>query len=159
MLAELCDRPLIEKTRYEVEHAGRIWHVDEFAGENAGLVIAEIELDHPEAMPALPPWLGAGSRTTSASGTQAWWIDPSPLPATSHGDALSSHGAARRSPTMESLAKFRANVLVGRLDRQPRPPEIAMGTCRRASTRRPPKSSGSSGAMDPTDLYSARLAR
>jgi CYTH domain-containing protein len=54
----LCHRPLIEKTRYEVSHAGLVWHVDEFHGDNAGLVLAEVELDHPEQSVDYPPWLG-----------------------------------------------------------------------------------------------------
>jgi adenylate cyclase len=55
---KLCRRPLIEKTRYEVSHAGLVWHVDEFEGDNAGLVLAEVELDHPDQPVARPPWLG-----------------------------------------------------------------------------------------------------
>jgi adenylate cyclase len=58
MLASLCRRPLIEKTRHEVAHAGHLWHVDEFGGDNAGLVLAEVELDHPGQEVALPPWAG-----------------------------------------------------------------------------------------------------
>jgi adenylate cyclase len=59
MLAGLCRRPLIEKTRHEVVHAGHLWQVDEFAGENAGLVLAEVELADPAEEVALPPWVGA----------------------------------------------------------------------------------------------------
>ncbi|QRM32546.1 CYTH domain-containing protein [Microvirga sp. VF16] len=55
---KLCHRPLIEKTRYEVPHAGLVWHVDEFAGDNAGLVLAEVGLDHPEQPIERPAWLG-----------------------------------------------------------------------------------------------------
>ncbi len=57
-MLQLCRRPLIEKTRYEVVHEGVVWHVDEFAGQNAGLVIAEVELDHPHQPVALPAWVG-----------------------------------------------------------------------------------------------------
>lgn len=59
LLQSLCRWPLIEKTRHEVIHAGRVWHVDEFGGRNAGLVLAEVELEHPAADVALPPWIGA----------------------------------------------------------------------------------------------------
>ena len=45
MLETLCERPLIEKTRTRIAHAGRIWEVDEFSGENEGLVVAEVELE------------------------------------------------------------------------------------------------------------------
>ncbi len=55
---KLCRRPLIEKTRYEVLHDGVVWHVDEFAGRNAGLVIAEVELRHPHQRITLPAWVG-----------------------------------------------------------------------------------------------------
>ena len=58
MLKELCRRPLIEKTRHEVVHAGHLWEVDEFAADNAGLVTAEVELDHPNEPVELPPWVG-----------------------------------------------------------------------------------------------------
>ena len=59
MLATLCDQPLIEKVRFEVSYGGRLWHVDEFAAENAGLVLAEVELADAADAVALPPWVGA----------------------------------------------------------------------------------------------------
>ncbi len=58
ILDTLCLRPLIEKTRYYVEHGGHIWEVDEFCGDNAGLVVAEIEVDDEQEAFARPPWLG-----------------------------------------------------------------------------------------------------
>lgn len=58
-LLELCVAPLVEKTRYRVPFAGRTWEVDVFAGANRGLALAEVELDAPGAVVALPPWLGA----------------------------------------------------------------------------------------------------
>jgi CYTH domain-containing protein len=58
MLDELCARPLIEKTRYEVSVEGRPWVVDVFAGDNAGLVLAEVELNAVGEAVALPPWAG-----------------------------------------------------------------------------------------------------
>ncbi len=45
MLDGLCERPLIEKTRRKIEHDGLIWEIDEFFGENAGLILAEVELE------------------------------------------------------------------------------------------------------------------
>lgn len=57
-LLKLCHHPLIEKVRHEISHAGMVWHVDEFAGENAGLVLAEIELCHPDQTVMLPAWVG-----------------------------------------------------------------------------------------------------
>lgn len=59
MLDNLCERPLIEKTRYRVEHAGLVWEIDEFSGDNAGLIIAEIELDSEDQQLLLPDWVGA----------------------------------------------------------------------------------------------------
>ena len=44
MLDTLCLKPIIEKVRYTIEHAGLLWEIDEFEGENAGLIIAEVEL-------------------------------------------------------------------------------------------------------------------
>jgi adenylate cyclase len=58
MLDNLCERPLIEKTRYRVEHQGLTWEVDEFDGDNAGLVIAEVELDEEDQLISLPDWVG-----------------------------------------------------------------------------------------------------
>lgn len=58
MLAELSEGRLVEKTRYKVEHGGRIWEIDAFAGANAGLVLAEVELERAHAPLALPPWAG-----------------------------------------------------------------------------------------------------
>ncbi|MFG1297756.1 MULTISPECIES: CYTH domain-containing protein [Xanthobacter] len=58
MLDDLCARPLIEKTRYSIVHAGKLWTVDVFGADNAGLVVAEVELEHPEEKVALPPWVG-----------------------------------------------------------------------------------------------------
>jgi adenylate cyclase len=55
---KLCRRPLIEKTRYEVLHEGVLWEVDEFEGDNTGLVLAEVELEHPGQPVALPDWVG-----------------------------------------------------------------------------------------------------
>jgi len=59
MLATLCPHPLIEKTRYAVEHAGLPWHVDVFAGAHEGLVVAECELSRPDQIVNLPGWVGA----------------------------------------------------------------------------------------------------
>jgi adenylate cyclase len=58
LLETLCLRPQIEKVRYRIEHAGRIWEVDEFSGENAGLVVAEVELPSEDASVVKPPWVG-----------------------------------------------------------------------------------------------------
>ncbi len=58
MLDTLCERPLIEKTRHFVPFADHLWEVDVFEGDNAGLVVAEVELAGPDDAPALPPWAG-----------------------------------------------------------------------------------------------------
>ncbi len=58
ILDQLCLKPLIEKIRRRVVVRGVTWEVDEFQGENAGLVLAEVELDHPEARIDLPDWIG-----------------------------------------------------------------------------------------------------
>ena len=58
MLKELCEPPTLEKTRYLVKYEGMCWEIDEFHGDNAGLVVAEIELENEEQPFAKPPWLG-----------------------------------------------------------------------------------------------------
>lgn len=49
----------IEKRRHYVDFGGRTFEVDEFLGDNAGLVVAELELDHADAAYARPDWLGS----------------------------------------------------------------------------------------------------
>jgi adenylate cyclase len=58
MLDALCLHPLVEKTRYERDYGGMVWEVDEFAGENRGLIVAEVELHAPDQEVDLPPWAG-----------------------------------------------------------------------------------------------------
>ena len=50
---------VIAKTRHEVEIAGLVWEIDVFEGDNAGLVLAEIELDRADRPIDLPDWIGA----------------------------------------------------------------------------------------------------
>jgi len=57
-LLELCKKPLVEKTRYRIPFGAHTWEVDEFHGANAGLVVAEVELESADEEPALPPWVG-----------------------------------------------------------------------------------------------------
>lgn len=59
ILATLCDKPLIEKTRYYVEHQDHTWEIDVFSGENEGLVVAEVELEDADEEISLPDWAGA----------------------------------------------------------------------------------------------------
>ncbi len=58
MLKTLCDRPLIEKTRYRLPIGEVVWEIDEFAGENAGLTVAEVELTSEHQAFERPDWLG-----------------------------------------------------------------------------------------------------
>ncbi len=58
LLDELCEKPLIEKTRYRVRHGDLVWEVDVFHGENEGLVVAEVELPSADAPFLKPPWVG-----------------------------------------------------------------------------------------------------
>ncbi|MBF0185078.1 MAG: CYTH domain-containing protein [Magnetococcales bacterium] len=57
MLEQLCLPPLIDKIRYQVEVAGLLWEVDEFAGLNQGLILAEVELISEEQAVVLPAWI------------------------------------------------------------------------------------------------------
>ena len=58
MLDNLCEPPLIEKTRYKIEIAGLIWEVDEFSGKNQGLIVAEVELTDANQTIEMPDWIG-----------------------------------------------------------------------------------------------------
>ncbi len=57
-LLALCGTRRIEKRRHVSTYDGMTWEVDEFEGTNSGLVVAEIELEHPTQTFSPPPWLG-----------------------------------------------------------------------------------------------------
>jgi len=57
-LLALCIPPLIDKTRYRIPYGSHTWEVDVFHGDNAGLVIAEVELSAEDEVVALPDWIG-----------------------------------------------------------------------------------------------------
>lgn len=57
-LLQLCERPIIEKTRYEAVYAGNTWEIDEFKGDNDGLIVAEIELEAEDQVFNKPSWIG-----------------------------------------------------------------------------------------------------
>ena len=57
-LLDLCLRPLVEKTRYIVRYGGKRWEVDEFHGDNQGLIMAEIELSREDEPLDIPAWIG-----------------------------------------------------------------------------------------------------
>jgi len=58
ILASLCDESIIDKTRYHVTVGNHIWEVDVFAGDNQGLVVAEIELSDENEVFEVPAWAG-----------------------------------------------------------------------------------------------------
>jgi adenylate cyclase len=57
-LLKLCTGGIVDKTRHYVRHAGFLWEVDEFAGDNAGLIVAEIELASADTAFERPAWAG-----------------------------------------------------------------------------------------------------
>lgn len=58
MLNTIEPRQRIEKKRYHCMHNGKLWEIDEFFGENTGLYVAEIELDHSNEAFSFPDWVG-----------------------------------------------------------------------------------------------------
>ena len=58
MLDDLCEKTLVEKTRYRIPFGAHILEVDEFSGDNAGLVLAEVELRSADEEPDRPAWVG-----------------------------------------------------------------------------------------------------
>ena len=58
MLQALCDKPLIVKIRHDVMYGDKKWEIDEFQQENAGLIVAEIELDSVDEDFDMPEWAG-----------------------------------------------------------------------------------------------------
>lgn len=57
-LFEMCEKPLIEKTRYKIVYDNLIWEIDVFAAENKGLILAEVELSDEKQKVNLPDWIG-----------------------------------------------------------------------------------------------------
>ncbi|MBA9073185.1 CYTH domain-containing protein [Flavobacterium gossypii] len=57
-LIKLCENGVIDKIRYEVKAGNHIFEVDEFFGDNEGLVVAEIELQSEDEAFEKPEWLG-----------------------------------------------------------------------------------------------------
>ncbi len=58
MLDQLCQRPIIEKTRYRIPRGDIAWEIDEFEGDNRGLIVAEIELKDEHQSFTMPDWIG-----------------------------------------------------------------------------------------------------
>ncbi len=58
MLDNLAEKPIIEKKRYKIPMDGFTWEVDEFFGENKGLIVAEIELASEDQAFPKPAWIG-----------------------------------------------------------------------------------------------------
>jgi len=56
ILDTLCEKPLLEKTRHFIHFGEHVWEIDEFAGANAGLIVAEVELSHPDEPFERPDW-------------------------------------------------------------------------------------------------------
>lgn len=57
-MLEECGTRIVEKVRYLVPYAGKLWEVDVFSGRHEGLILAEIELEHPDEEVDLPPFVG-----------------------------------------------------------------------------------------------------
>lgn len=81
-MLSLCDGPLIEKYRRKISHEGMLWEVDEFLGENLGLVVAEIELESESQTFAKPSWIGEEvtqdaryyNSNLSINPFSRWWV-------------------------------------------------------------------------------------
>ena len=58
MLEQLCETPQIDKTRYRVNIGRHTWEIDEFYGDNDGLLVAEIELSSEDEAFEKPDWVG-----------------------------------------------------------------------------------------------------
>lgn len=59
MLDTLAEKPLIEKKRYKIRRGDLTWEVDEFFGDNSGLIVAEVELQREDQVFEKPDWIGA----------------------------------------------------------------------------------------------------
>jgi adenylate cyclase len=56
ILDTLCEKPLLEKTRHFIHFGEHVWEIDEVAGANAGLIVAEVELSRPDEPFERPDW-------------------------------------------------------------------------------------------------------
>lgn len=56
IIEKLCENLVIEKTRYKIKHAGHIWEIDVFEGDNKGLIVAEVEMKDENEKVQLPNW-------------------------------------------------------------------------------------------------------
>lgn len=57
LLLDICEKPLIEKIRFKVKEGGFVWEIDEFFGENQGLIVAEVELESEDQNFSRPEWV------------------------------------------------------------------------------------------------------
>jgi len=57
LLDSLCEKPLIEKKRYKLDHGGLTWEIDVFFGDNEGLIVAEVELQSEDQIFERPEWV------------------------------------------------------------------------------------------------------
>lgn len=76
MLMEFCSGRLVEKIRYIVRHDDNEWEVDDFTGDNIGLVMAELELETEEQRFSCPEWLGEEVSGDPAYGNGSLAIRP-----------------------------------------------------------------------------------
>lgn len=58
LLDNLAEKPLIEKKRYKIKQGEFVWEIDEFFGDNKGLVVAEVELTSEDQAFPKPEWVG-----------------------------------------------------------------------------------------------------
>jgi adenylate cyclase len=58
ILETLCEKPFIEKIRYQIPFDEVVWEIDEFGGDNEGLILAEVELTDENQEISLPNWIG-----------------------------------------------------------------------------------------------------
>ncbi len=55
----ICITPVVEKFRHCINYEGHVWEVDEFKGENEGLVVAEVEMRSEDEAVSIPTWIGS----------------------------------------------------------------------------------------------------
>src|SRR4051794_10421488 len=67
LLQNFCDA-VVSKRRYKINIEGKLWEVDEFLGDNEGLIVAELELDNETEQFNLPEWIA-----TEVSGDQRYY--------------------------------------------------------------------------------------
>lgn len=128
LLDTLCLRPLIEKHRHVVQHADKRWEIDEFFGDNEGLVVAEIELSDEQEAFDKPDW--AGEEVTS----DARYFNANLIRHPYREWRAELRDQATRAPHATDVQVTYLQLTQDRCEDLPPPPDVTVERCRSLTT-------------------------